>query len=704
MKVFVIIPLLMLILVSVTPFSDAQSVPDWVKNTAGWWATDVISEKEFVNAIEFLIRDDIIHVSVSQSTVESQGVPDWVKNTAGWWATDVISEKEFVNAIEFLVNTGIIQTESDSKCVKDILKFFNDKEKIIDVCKKHDSNITELIPYEIEASYNSHGFPGDEFSQEKPEGVYRIFMIGGSTMRGVETTNDTTIPSIMQKMFNSEDLNLQVEVINAAISGGNVASEKKLISEKILNYDPDLIIMYDGWNDLSADYPIDATIFYMEEICKEAYVENFNVIFTLQPIAGFGNKILTEQERINSLTGEDHNGFQLIQGKSTYDWLAKEMQILNKIIFTDSSNPGPNPYKSGEGICESYDLRGSFDEVNGAVYWDQGHMLHTGNMIIAEKFFEIAMEKIDSEFIPDKKFKKIISDYNSIPIITYLFEKLGISDETFQSEFRDIKTIPSGKGNFFGLKAKFNGDIEGIFVGKDLRGIDLDEINLDGQDLTGANLSGMDLRGIDFSNANLKNVNLKDAIIGKTIQFVEFDDDCSHDEFVSDMAKQMRCMKKIVENESIRTNFHNADLTNTQFGRSDGSNGTIERQIISFSDFSGANLTNSNISYVEFQGCNFESSVLDGVFLEDVKFLKANFDDADIKNFNFELTWFQDSTFINTKLTNGNIKALFLVNTDLGNANLDGINYTGSKGHTVEFLSESGEQVIIRITLVNAEL
>ena len=31
----------------------------------------------------------------------SQGVPGWVKNTAGWWATDVISETEFVNAIAY---------------------------------------------------------------------------------------------------------------------------------------------------------------------------------------------------------------------------------------------------------------------------------------------------------------------------------------------------------------------------------------------------------------------------------------------------------------------------------------------------------------------------------------------------------------------------------------------------------------------------
>ena len=42
------------------PTAFAENVPDWVKNTAGWWATDEISETEFVNAIEYLIKKGII--------------------------------------------------------------------------------------------------------------------------------------------------------------------------------------------------------------------------------------------------------------------------------------------------------------------------------------------------------------------------------------------------------------------------------------------------------------------------------------------------------------------------------------------------------------------------------------------------------------------------------------------------------------------
>ena len=85
--------------------------------------------------------------------VNAESVPDWVKNTAGWWATDAISETEFVNAIEFLINVGIIQTEYESKCVKDILKFFNDKQEITDACEQHESNIIELRYKQLYGKY-----------------------------------------------------------------------------------------------------------------------------------------------------------------------------------------------------------------------------------------------------------------------------------------------------------------------------------------------------------------------------------------------------------------------------------------------------------------------------------------------------------------------------------------------------------------------
>ncbi len=45
-------------------------------------------------------------------TAQSDAVPSWIKNTAGWWADDQISETEFVNSMEYLIDSGIIQVSS----------------------------------------------------------------------------------------------------------------------------------------------------------------------------------------------------------------------------------------------------------------------------------------------------------------------------------------------------------------------------------------------------------------------------------------------------------------------------------------------------------------------------------------------------------------------------------------------------------------
>ena len=48
------------------------------------------------------------------ASAQSDAVPSWVKNTAGWWANDQISETEFVNSMEYLIDSGIIDVSSQS--------------------------------------------------------------------------------------------------------------------------------------------------------------------------------------------------------------------------------------------------------------------------------------------------------------------------------------------------------------------------------------------------------------------------------------------------------------------------------------------------------------------------------------------------------------------------------------------------------------
>ena len=626
----------------------------------------------------------IATISLVFPFVYAQSVPDWVKNTAGWWSTDAISEREFVNAIEFLVNVGIINVNYEDTCIDDFINYFSNKEKIVEVCEKYNSVVhDELIPYDIDIKLNSKGFRGPEFSDEKPLEVYRIILVGGSTMYGESSTIDTTIPGILQKIFDSKNLDFEVEIINAGISGGNTKTEFELIKTKLVNYNPDLIIMFDGWNDLSADFSVMKIINNYELICSTAIENEFEVIMTLQPIAGFGDKSLTKQEKINSITGKDHRGFQLIQAKSTYDYLEREMKNLDEIVKREFG-----------GVCSTYDLRGIFDDVSGPIYWDQGHLMQGGNFILAEKFFELAIKKIDPTITVDDKIKKLISKYNSIPVISFLLSEINVSVQVFESPLREFSDTSSLKGKYFELKEKFDGKIENIYVGKDLRDVDLTDVDFQDQDLTGANLSGHDLRdvdltdtiiqgadlsytnlesksfsgmnviGVDFSYSNLENSDFKGAILAKPIQLIE--NGCTDLEPTQNKIKNYKCSIEVIKNEKIRTKFVGAKLTSAEFG----GDKSFQAPIF-FVDFRNANLEDVSIKNADISN-NFTNTSLNGMILKDVTMINTDMSNVKMKNFVMENIWIQSSSFIDSELMDGVMRGIVLINNDFTNTDFEG--------------------------------
>ena len=86
-------------------------IPVWVKNSAEWWANDAITQTEFMQTIEYLIKQKIVTIpdlATSESTDESASVPDWIKNNAAWWAAGEIDDEAFVAGIQFLIKKGVI--------------------------------------------------------------------------------------------------------------------------------------------------------------------------------------------------------------------------------------------------------------------------------------------------------------------------------------------------------------------------------------------------------------------------------------------------------------------------------------------------------------------------------------------------------------------------------------------------------------------
>jgi len=104
---------------------DETSIPVWIKNNAGWWATDQIDDSSFLQGIQYLIQEGIMIIpttETSESSDDSDAIPDagqraqefdqhvpaWIKNNAGWWATDQIDDSAFLQGIQYLVQKGII--------------------------------------------------------------------------------------------------------------------------------------------------------------------------------------------------------------------------------------------------------------------------------------------------------------------------------------------------------------------------------------------------------------------------------------------------------------------------------------------------------------------------------------------------------------------------------------------------------------------
>jgi len=57
-----------------------------------------------------LIQNEIIIVQSTEAGTGTGGpVPDWVKNVAGWWASDQIDDETFANSLTYLIEIGLIQ-------------------------------------------------------------------------------------------------------------------------------------------------------------------------------------------------------------------------------------------------------------------------------------------------------------------------------------------------------------------------------------------------------------------------------------------------------------------------------------------------------------------------------------------------------------------------------------------------------------------
>ena len=257
--IFLISMLIFTLSISTTNAQQNSGIPSWIKNNAGWWADGIINDNSFVSGIEWLVSNNIIEVPITTVSETSESIiPSWVKNTAGWWADSQISDDDFVNAIQYLIKVGIMTVSQTENVLANTSTTESPDTSILDTTSYFEVEV-DYIPRPGIApqfySMNSEGFRGPEFIKDKPNDIYRIIAVGGSTTFGAGVTDENTWPSILEKKLQNISGDKDIEVINAGTPGLNSLSENILVKERLVHYKPDLIIVSDGNNDSACPMP-----------------------------------------------------------------------------------------------------------------------------------------------------------------------------------------------------------------------------------------------------------------------------------------------------------------------------------------------------------------------------------------------------------------------------------------------------------------
>mgnify|MGYP006103322967 CR=1 FL=1 len=355
----------------------------------------------------------------------------------------------FLLFIELISIIYISQNDSCFEELKESKIYEGNSDKFIrDICDSYhsllyystDQGISFPIKYFEPNQYfenlsiNEQGIRGEVIPQEKHEDVFRIFVVGGSTTFGnLASSDDTTIPGYLQFLMNDVDAEKKIEVFNLGVFGRTSFEEVFDLEKNFLQYKPDLIIVYDGWNDLydninkfeegktvsiltnfskifqilkqnyatfqvvleitssfdnqnillapnadNMEKKANAWVDNWESICKIGKEKNFDTIIFLQPILGTGDKPLSlwEEQKIENF------GFTSVA--PYYYHLEEMIPILNKKCTA------------------AYDISKIFNDVDEPIYISMGHMGDRGNYIIASEMFTLLKYHITKE-LDDKQ-------------------------------------------------------------------------------------------------------------------------------------------------------------------------------------------------------------------------------------------------------------------------------------------------------------
>ena len=87
------------------------------------------------------------------------------------------------------------------------------------------------------------------FPVHKPPGGWRVVTLGESSVYGADYLLEDSFSATLERRLQAQEPGRTVEVINAGV-GGSVSDEILQFTQEVLRYEPDLLVLYLGHNDL----------------------------------------------------------------------------------------------------------------------------------------------------------------------------------------------------------------------------------------------------------------------------------------------------------------------------------------------------------------------------------------------------------------------------------------------------------------------
>lgn len=314
----------------------------------------------------------------------------------------------------------------------------------VDVLKGYESVDFEPAPYVIYRyipnysspvmTTNSLGYRGEEFEKAKEDGEYRIIVLGGSTAMGhLASSDEAVFSAVLEDRLNSTASagDTRYRVYNMAVGSYISAQELATLQFVALDYDPDMVITFDGVNDLATRDLENPPFFKVESQLyqqlnqgrmfalfaagaqrtlssnsklysilhflltsrqkRQAEISNDDVASS----AAFYTRNLGKLSRLAEAHDIAHLAiFQPILTPEAKKVRTEKEKVISKKYTSFNAELSDQMFETSRAVLESegftlHDFRGIFRDVEENIFYDHVHVNDEGNRLIAEAMVKL---------------------------------------------------------------------------------------------------------------------------------------------------------------------------------------------------------------------------------------------------------------------------------------------------------------------------